>query len=508
MTRRNNQTNTLIKRLVVVGDLLLLNGLLLLFRWLHPAMSQWNTDTTETFWVVCNMAMLLAQWKFSTIIHLRLVSGGDILRRVFELSITQTVVAYIVMKAVDRLMPVGWLLMQIGLCQMMLLVVVRLLERSAIKRFRRAGMNTRTVSFIGADPVLLTLFNKLSTNPTLGYQVKGYYADKDIYHNDNQNLNVNHNINHNDNLNDNGNHNGRSTSGRLLPKGRKNGSILYRMGSLCELMERLKAGKALDLGDEVYVCLPRNEREKVKALSDYCDQHVIHFYYIPATEERLDLNLKREFLDDMEVFTTHEVPLENFTNRVVKRVFDIFFSIIVLLLCLPLLPFIALIIVIQSPGPIFFRQQRTGINGKEFMCYKFRSMHTNVEADKLQATEDDPRKFPFGNFMRKYNIDELPQFWNALRGTMSIVGPRPHMLLHTEMYSQQIGSYMVRHFVKPGITGWAQVTGFRGETKELWQMEERVKRDIWYIENWSIWLDLRIIWMTLKSLFIHDKHAY
>ena len=483
MTRRNNQTNTLIKRMVILGDLLLLNGLLLLFRWLHPAMSQWNTDTTETFWVVCNMAMLLAQWKFSTIIHLRLVSGGDILRRVFELSIMQTVVAYIVMKVVDRLMPVGWLLVQIGLCQMVLLVMVRLLERNAIKRFRRAGMNTRTVSFIGADPVLLTLFNKLNNNPTLGYHVKGYYADRELFPNLNDNVNPNE-------------------------KQNGNGNILYKMGALCELMERLKAGKALDLGDEVYVCLPRNEREKVKALSNYCDQHVIHFYYIPATEERLDLNLKREFLDDMEVFTTHEVPLENFANRVAKRVFDIIVSIIVLLLCLPLLPFIALIIVIQSPGPIFFRQQRTGINGKEFMCYKFRSMHTNVEADKLQATEDDPRKFPFGNFMRKYNIDELPQFWNALKGNMSIVGPRPHMLLHTEMYSQQIGSYMVRHFVKPGITGWAQVTGFRGETKELWQMEERVKRDIWYIENWSIWLDLRIIWMTLKSLFIHDKHAY
>ena len=469
--------------MVILGDLLLLNGLLLMFRWQHPAMSQWNTDTTGTFWVVCNMAMLLAQWKFSTIIHLRLVSGGDILRRVFELSIMQTIVAYIVMKVVDRLMPVGWLLVQIGLCQMVLLVMVRLLERNAIKRFRRAGMNTRTVSFIGADPVLLTLFNKLNNNPTLGYHVKGYYADRELFPNLNDNVNPNE-------------------------KQNGNGNILYKMGALFELMERLKAGKALDLGDEVYVCLPRNEREKVKALSNYCDQHVIHFYYIPATEERLDLNLKREFLDDMEVFTTHEVPLENFANRVAKRVFDIIVSIIVLLLCLPLLPFIALIIVIQSPGPIFFRQQRTGINGKEFMCYKFRSMHTNVEADKLQATEDDPRKFPFGNFMRKYNIDELPQFWNTLKGNMSIVGPRPHMLLHTEMYSQQIGSYMVRHFVKPGITGWAQVTGFRGETKELWQMEERVKRDIWYIENWSIWLDLRIIWMTMKSLFIHDKHAY
>ena len=472
MTRRNNQTNTLIKRLVIVGDILLLCCLLLLFRWQHPAMSQWSNHTTETFWVVCIMAMLLAQWKFSTIIHLRLISGGDILRRVFELSITQTIVAYLVMKVVDSSMPVGWLLVQIGLCQMLMLTVVRLIERSAIKRFRRAGMNTRTVTFIGADPVLLTLYDKLNNNPTLGYLVMGYYADSNI------------------------------------SESQKGSGSLSRKGTLQELMAELKAGKTLDLGDEVYVCLPRNERQKLKELSDYCDSHVIHFYYIPATEERLDLNLKREFLDDLEVFTTHEVPLENFANRMVKRAFDITYSIFTLLLCLPLLPFIALIIKWQSPGPIFFRQQRTGINGKVFMCYKFRSMHTNIDADKLQATKDDPRKFAFGSFMRKYNIDELPQFWNVLKGTMSIVGPRPHMLLHTETYSQQIGTYMVRHFVKPGITGWAQVTGFRGETKELWQMEERVKRDIWYIENWSIWLDLRIVWMTLKSMFIHDKQAY
>ena len=140
MTRRNNQTNTLIKRLVVVGDLLLLNGLLILFRWLHPAMSQWNTEPTETFWVVCNMAMLLAQWKFSTIIHLRLVSGGDILRRVFELTIAQTIIAYIVMKAVDRSMPVGKLLLLLGICLLFSLIVIRLFERNAIKRFRRAGI--------------------------------------------------------------------------------------------------------------------------------------------------------------------------------------------------------------------------------------------------------------------------------------------------------------------------------------------------------------------------------
>lgn len=135
-------------------------------------------------------------------------------------------------------------------------------------------------------------------------------------------------------------------------------------------------------------------------------------------------------------------------------------------------------------------------------------MHVNKNADMEQATKNDPRKFPFGNFMRKTNIDELPQFFNVLKGDMSIVGPRPHMLHHTDIYSKLIGKYMVRHFSRPGITGLAQVTGYRGETKELWQMEERVKRDIWYIENWSFWLDVKIILMTIKSIFVHDSNAY
>ena len=135
-------------------------------------------------------------------------------------------------------------------------------------------------------------------------------------------------------------------------------------------------------------------------------------------------------------------------------------------------------------------------------------MHVNKDSDEKQATKNDPRKFPFGNFMRKTNIDELPQFFNVLKGNMSIVGPRPHMLKHTEEYSKIIDKYMVRHFCKPGITGYAQVTGFRGETKEVWQMEERIKRDIWYIENWSFALDLKIIFLTAKSIIIPDKNAY
>jgi putative colanic acid biosynthesis UDP-glucose lipid carrier transferase len=224
--------------------------------------------------------------------------------------------------------------------------------------------------------------------------------------------------------------------------------------------------------------------------------------------ETLGIDLKREMLDDIEIFTTYENPLTNPINRIIKRAFDVVVSFITLMCLLPFLPILWLVIKIQSPGPLFFKQLRTGLDGKEFMCYKFRSMHVNDDADKLQATENDPRKYPFGNFMRKANIDELPQFWNVLKGDMSIVGPRPHMLAHTDQYSHLISKYMVRHFVKPGVTGWAQVTGFRGETKELWQMEGRVKRDIWYMEHWTIWLDIRIIWMTAKSMIIHDKHAY
>jgi putative colanic acid biosynthesis UDP-glucose lipid carrier transferase len=191
-----------------------------------------------------------------------------------------------------------------------------------------------------------------------------------------------------------------------------------------------------------------------------------------------------------------------------KSAFDILFAVCFLVVFSPVYLLTYIIIKIVSPGPAIYKAKRVGKEGVLFDCYKFRSMHVNKDADSVQATEHDPRKFPFGNFMRKTNIDELPQFFNVLKGDMSIVGPRPHMLHHTEMYGKLIDKYMVRLFCKPGITGWAQVNGFRGETKELWQMEDRVKCDIWYVEHWTPWLDLLIIAKTVKSFFVHDKNAY
>lgn len=197
---------------------------------------------------------------------------------------------------------------------------------------------------------------------------------------------------------------------------------------------------------------------------------------------------------------TQKTPLDKWSNRAIKRLFDIIVSIVALAGIALLLPYIAYRIKKESKGPIFFRQQRTGKGGKVFWCYKFRSMHVNEQADMKQTTEDDPRKFPFGAYMRRHNVDELPQYWNVLKGDMSVVGPRPLMLLHTEIYSQYIDSFMQRYTVKPGITGWAQITGCCGETKSLSDMEERIRRDLWYIQNWRLRLDLSIIRTTARLL--------
>lgn len=191
-----------------------------------------------------------------------------------------------------------------------------------------------------------------------------------------------------------------------------------------------------------------------------------------------------------------------------KRCFDIVFSLVACVAIALFIPIIALIIKLQSRGPIFFVQDRTGKYGRTFRCLKFRTMRTNGECNIRQCTKHDPRVFPFGRFLRRTNLDELPQFFNVLMGDMSIVGPRPHMLYHTDYYSKLIPHYMNRHFVRPGITGWAQVTGFRGETRELWQMEGRVWCDMWYINHWSLWLDLRIMVMTVKTIFVRDEMAY
>lgn len=267
-------------------------------------------------------------------------------------------------------------------------------------------------------------------------------------------------------------------------------------------------GKSSEV-NEIYAHFPKEQHDMINMLSKFCDNHLIRFYYIPAIDV-FKGNMSFTMMDGIPVIARREEPLRNGMNKFIKRTFDIIFSSLVLLLLFPWIwLWVAIMIKIQSPGPIFFLQERTGLDGKIFKCIKFRSMKVNTDADKVQATKDDPRKFPFGDFMRKTNIDELPQFINVFMGDMSVVGPRPHMLKHTNEYSRLINRFMVRHFAKPGITGLAQVTGFRGETRYIDQMEGRVKKDIEYIENWTFLLDIKIIFMTIANMFGKEEgNAY
>ena len=459
--RNNHRTNRLIQLFIIAGDFVVLWVLLNYLVGTIPQSEDWNEEKGRVFWMVCTFALVVAEYLFPSVIHERVVGANDILQRSTMLVLAHTLFSYLLLRAIQFLSRVGWQLFAMGLVMLVSIILLRFVERWLVKKLRQSGYNTRSVTLIGEDEELLCLYHKLKSNPTYGYRVSHIYGDIE----------------------------------GLTPD-----------GSIRDFEALLSRPEDLQLGDEVYLCVPRKERELIERTVRLCDHRVAKFYYLPTAEEKL--NLQPILIDDIGVMTTYTSPLEEPLNRLLKRLFDVVFSVLCLIPSALLLPFIVLAIKRQSPGPVFFRQLRTGINGHDFYCYKFRSMHVNTDADRLQATKDDPRKFPFGDFMRKTNIDELPQFWNVLVGNMSIVGPRPHMLAHTEQYDKLIGKYMVRHFVKPGVTGWAQVTGFRGETRELWQMEGRVERDIWYIQHWSFWLDLRIIWMTVKTVFKRDEKAY
>lgn len=259
----------------------------------------------------------------------------------------------------------------------------------------------------------------------------------------------------------------------------------------------------------LFCCLPSRYSETIVPIINFCENNLVHFYSVPNLRNYLHNRVYFNMMGNVPYLSLRQDPLSLPENRLLKRAFDVVFSLLFLCtLFIPILIIVTIVTKITMPGPVFFRQKRNGLNDREFYCYKFRSMKVNAQADTLQATKDDPRKTRWGNIMRKTNIDELPQFINVLLGDMSIVGPRPHMLKHTEEYSRLIDKYMVRHFVKPGITGWSQVTGYRGETKELKDMEGRIIGDIWYIEHWSFWLDLYIIYKTVANAIHGEKNAY
>ncbi|WP_179021469.1 exopolysaccharide biosynthesis polyprenyl glycosylphosphotransferase [Winogradskyella forsetii] len=261
--------------------------------------------------------------------------------------------------------------------------------------------------------------------------------------------------------------------------------------------------------DEMYCSISELSNAQIADIVDFADNNLKILKFIPDSKEIYSKKLRYEYYDYIPVLTLRNIPLEDNVNTFIKRGFDILFSSIVIVFVLSwLTPIIAILIKLESRGTVFFKQSRNGFNYKEFDCYKFRSMMPNKDAHLYQATRGDQRVTKVGKFIRKTSIDELPQFFNVLFGDMSVVGPRPHMVSHTTMYAKKIDKFMVRHFVKPGITGLAQTSGFRGEVETDKDIIGRVKYDIFYIENWSLLLDIKIIIQTFVNAVKGDDKAY
>lgn len=261
--------------------------------------------------------------------------------------------------------------------------------------------------------------------------------------------------------------------------------------------------------DEIYGSLNSLSNSNVEELINFADNNLKTIKLLPDSKNTLLRNLAVEYYGYIPIISLRIIPLEKEVNKRFKRIFDIVFSVLIILFILSwLTPLLAILIKLDSKGPIFFKQRRNGLNYEEFICYKFRSMRLNPIADLEQVQKNDPRITRLGRFIRKTSIDELPQFFNVLLGDMSVVGPRPHMVSHTEMYAKSIDKFMVRHFIKPGITGLAQINGYRGEVETEKDIINRVRFDIFYLENWTILLDLKIIFKTVINAIKGEEKAY
>jgi putative colanic acid biosynthesis UDP-glucose lipid carrier transferase len=273
-------------------------------------------------------------------------------------------------------------------------------------------------------------------------------------------------------------------------------------------------GKALHVAKEfdvveIYSTITPEQNKSIYDLMYESEKECIKFKIVPNLSVFITRDVHIEYFGELPILSLRQDPLEDVGNRIKKRSLDVAVSLLVIIFVLSwLIPILGLLIMLESRGPVFFSQLRTGKNKKPFKCLKFRSMTVNKDSDLKQATRNDARVTRIGRFIRKTSLDEFPQFINVFKGEMSLVGPRPHMLKHTTDYSKLVDDYMIRQFLKPGITGWAQVNGYRGEITNPGQIKMRISKDLWYLENWSLWLDLQILFLTVYQVVRGDKQAF
>lgn len=406
-------------------------------------------------WIVCST--LLGTYKFYRVTRiLKIITNA-----------LKAVILYILLfEATLNILDFEYLSREYLFYQYLFLTVLvalwRILVLIALRYFRRRGYNYRTVIIVGYSRAAIDLRRFFSRHPEYGYRFLGFFDDKYCG---------------------------------------EPGVI----GMIDDIDQFVKENHV----DEIYCCAFELTQEQVKGLLNFVDNNLVRIKFLPEPGEFRIKKLKVDFYDILPVLIPRSIPLDDAANKLMKRGFDIVFSLLIVVLILSwVLPILAVIIRLDSKGPIFFKQERSGIDNKKFQCWKLRSMYVNSEANIQQARQGDVRITRVGAFLRKTSLDELPQFFNVLMGQMSVVGPRPHMLKHTKEYSLLVDKFMVRHFIKPGITGLSQVRGFRGDTSEIYQMKARVRLDIFYLENWSLIFDLKIIFYTVYNVLRGDKHAF
>lgn len=447
--------------IMLISNFLLINLSFLLVLYIYPILNR--PPWIREFWLFINLSYIVPAYLYHRInISIRSLpldrAYVNALKQValFALTfmmLTQIVHADISLKIYATLIGIVALALPLW----------TILSARILKLYRSHGRNYARVVIIGANPTAARLINEMRSDAGFGYNIIGCFSAD-------------------------------------CP----DGFPCKHLGDIDSLAEYARENPI----DEIYFTLSGDNHSILKRAIKIADDNVALFYYVPQISRYLNRKFRVHNIGAIPVLTSDSNPLKSPVNKFIKRSFDIAFSSLVLLFSPIIFIPVAIGIKLTSPGPVFFSQKRTGLNGEPFNCLKFRTMRVNKDADSVQATKNDPRKTAFGDFLRRTSIDELPQFINVLKGDMSVVGPRPHMLIQTEDYTKVIDKYMVRHVIKPGITGWAQVNGYRGITDQLWKMERRVEYDVWYIEHWSFALDLKIIVRTMLNAIGGEKNAF
>ncbi|NOQ91108.1 MAG: undecaprenyl-phosphate glucose phosphotransferase [Flavobacteriaceae bacterium] len=453
MSNKNKRYSIYIKPISIITNLAIIN--LILYFFLDIIYSGfWHITYTNLSWLIISYHLNFYNFK-------RFNKYVDVLSRLFLQFIIFTFVYFAYYSLTNKTIEAKEHLKILSYI-FFLIILFRTIYLFALKKYREEGGNFRNIILIGTNKSIQKTYDFLNEHPELGYNIMGYFSDKKTDYNN-------------------------------------------YLGSIESSFDfTIENGV-----DEIYCSISDLTKNQIKKFVDFADNNLIVLKLIPDAKDVFTTKMVVEYYDYQPILSLRKIPFDEPINQILKRFFDILFSLFIIVFILSwLTPLLFLLVKKESKGPLLFKQTRDGLNGETFKCYKFRSMVINELSEDIQATKEDIRVTKIGRFLRKTSMDELPQFYNVLKGEMSIVGPRPHMLSQTKKYAKIVDKFMVRHFVKPGITGLAQVRGYRGEVEKNEDMENRVKLDIFYLENWSFILDLKIIGQTIINVFKGEDKAY